>query len=192
MCMLNKHSEKQKTIVPFIYKGYRLHPVSSEYKDQYVSFLRQFYRENNSVDYLSDNIDPHMSYITQKYRDKENRGFFVFKDGELVGDLFITRLGCLGSAFVGTIGLLKDHQGKGVGRGLMEVAETLARDSSSKSIELMVEPNNGNVVDFYKKLGYVVRRKSDDGWNMIKYLTVRGKGQGHVKPFNPEPVYLTK
>ena len=174
MCVVNKDSEKQKTIVPFIYKGYRLHPVSSEYKDQYVSFLRQFYRENNNVDYISDNIDPHMSYITQKYRDKENRGFFVFKDGRIVGDLFIMGLdpSIGGTAYVTTIGLLKEHQGKGIGRGLMVVTETLARDARCRYVELSVLIDNPGVLGFYEKLGYSVCSKDSGGWSLRKDLTV--------------------
>lgn len=189
MYSLKEEVGKRKTIVPFIYKGYRLYPVSIEYKEMYRVFLRQFYEENNNVDYLSYNMDTHMDYITRKYNCKENRGFFVFKDNELVGDLFISRLGTLSPVFINTIGLLKKHQGKGIGRGLMSMVETLAMNSSSKVIELMVEPDNSAVIDFYLKQGYTVRRKSTNGWNMVKYLTIGGKGQGCV---SSEKKYIRK
>lgn len=58
-------------------------------------------------------------------------------------------------------------------------------------MELMVEPNNGKVIDFYLKQGYTVRRKSNGGWNMVKYLTVGGKGQGRVL-VSSKPKYIRK
>ncbi len=170
-----EETKKPATIVPFIYRGYRLYPVRRDDKEKYSSFLEKMRNENNDQDSEKLNIDSFMDYILTKYSGKENRGFFVFKDGELVGDVFVTGLDWGSRACVTTIGLLKEHRGKGIGKGLMATVETLAIDQRCTSIELLVLTSNSSVVDFYRKIGYCVRMQTEDGWSMVKDLLSLGR-----------------
>ena len=167
-------TKKDKQVVPFIYKGYRLYPIRKIDKEKYLTFLKTFYEENNGSKDVAFDIDNHINYITYRYDGKFNKAFFVFKDGKIVGDLFIMGLdpSVGGTAHVTTIGLLKEHQGKGIGRGLMTIAETLAKDARCRYVELSVLIYNPDFLGFYEKIGYSVYSKDDGGWSLRKDLTV--------------------
>jgi len=179
-------TEKDKPVVPFIYKGYRLYPIRKIDKEKYFTFLKTFQEEGNGGKGIYTDIDSYMEYITYRYDGKCNRAFFVFKDGVIVGDLFIMGLdpSIGGTVYVTTIGLLKEHRGKGTGRGLMTVVETLTRDARCRYVELSVLIDNPDVLDFYEKLGYSVYSKDDGGWTLRKDLTVvtkSSKGRTMIK-----------
>ncbi len=179
-------TEKDKPVVPFIYKGYRLYPIRKIDKEKYLTFLNTVHEEGNGGNYVNLDMDNHMNYIANRYDGKCNRAFFVFKDGRIVGDLFIMGLdpSIGGTAHVTTIGLLKEHQGKGIGRGLMTVAETLAKDARCRYVELSVLIDNPSVLGFYEKLGYSVYSKDSGGWSLRKDLTIvpkTNKGRTVIK-----------
>lgn len=181
MCFRKEITEKDKTVVPFIYKGYRLYPICKIDKEKYLTFLNTFHEKGNEGKGIYTDIDNYMGYITYRYDGKHNRAFFVFKDDKIVGDLFIMGLdpSIGGTVYVTTIGLLKEHRGKGIGRGLMNVVETLARDARCRYVELSVLIDNPDVLDFYEKLGYSVYSKDDGGWTLRKDLTVVTKSKSN-------------
>ena len=55
------------------------------------------------------------------------------------------------------LGVSPDHRGKGLGRTLMEAAETWLRERSAPKIQLMVRDDNESAIGFYKALGYEVQ-----------------------------------
>ena len=93
----------------------------------------------------------------------QNVGLFVTEqDGELTGfvhvemrsapafAVFIQRL----FAVVDNIGTRQDLRRQGIGRALMQAAESWAKDRGAQTIELNVYAFNQAAMDFYRALGY--------------------------------------
>ena len=170
MYFRKEETEKPKTVVPFIYKGYRLYPVRKLDLKKYMEF--SFKLEGNSYWTDADLVTykPLLDYYTEKYEGQHNKAFFVFKDNEIVGELFVTDLRPGGRVCITSLQLLREHRGKGIGKGLMTLVEVLVKQAKCSLIELYVERHNGEVLDFYRKLGFAVRHQHEDGWSMVKDL----------------------
>lgn len=69
-------------------------------------------------------------------------------------------------AWIGGIGVLPSHRGKGIGTRLMAAAEQECRDKGVREISLEVIEGNDRAKRLYDRLGYVGTRK---------YLTAEGK-----------------
>jgi RimJ/RimL family protein N-acetyltransferase len=83
---------------------------------------------------------------------------FVAEAAEgVVGRLSIARDQHPASEHVADLGLMvaKSHRRLGIGRGLMEVAETWAREVGVRKVELHVFPHNEAAIALYESLGYV-------------------------------------
>jgi ribosomal protein S18 acetylase RimI-like enzyme len=81
------------------------------------------------------------------------RGFLV---GEVEGRVVATAMfgydGHRGS--VGYLGVEPDEQGSGLGRAIMDEIEIRLEAVGCPKVNLLVRSNNGDVVDFYRGLGY--------------------------------------
>jgi RimJ/RimL family protein N-acetyltransferase len=77
-------------------------------------------------------------------------------DGEVVGRLSIGRDSHPASEHVADVGLMvaEGYRRRGIGRGLMEAAETWAREVGVRKIELHVFPHNEAALALYEQLGY--------------------------------------
>jgi RimJ/RimL family protein N-acetyltransferase len=77
-------------------------------------------------------------------------------DGEIVGRLSLARDPHPASAHVADLGLMvaKTCRRRGVGRALMEAAETWARSAGIEKLELHVFPYNAPAIGLYERLGY--------------------------------------
>ncbi len=94
-----------------------------------------------------------------------NQTMFVVEDaGQLVG-----YLGARGGTFHRNyhnvyifLGLLEAYTGQGLGRRLLEEAETWARAHRLHRLELTVMPQNARGLKLYQKLGYVIEGTKKD------------------------------
>ena len=75
----------------------------------------------------------------------------------VVGRLSITRDPHPASEHVADLGLMvaKEYRRLGIGRGLIEAAETWARGVGVRKVELHVFPHNEAAIALYESLGYV-------------------------------------
>ena len=83
---------------------------------------------------------------------------FVAETAEgVIGRLSIARDQHPASEHVADLGLMvaKGHRRLGIGRGLMEAAETWARGVGVRKVELHVFPHNEAAIALYESLGYV-------------------------------------
>jgi ribosomal protein S18 acetylase RimI-like enzyme len=81
--------------------------------------------------------------------------------------------------FINSIQVLKDHQGQGLGREMMDRIEARAKEMQLKGIELWVQRTNRAAMEFYRHMGYqtisrqgnnyLMRRRLDpwEGWRLV-------------------------
>ncbi len=87
---------------------------------------------------------------------KRMRIFVAVEDGKLIG--FVTIIFAKfkklrGNAYL-TISVQSAHQGKGVGRLLMETGEKYAKEKNARRMELDVFAKNTRAISLYERLGY--------------------------------------
>jgi len=63
-------------------------------------------------------------------------------------------------AYIEEIAVAASHRGRGIGRVLMERIHHWAQEQGITEIELQVWERNGQVIDFYQKLGYQMWRRT--------------------------------
>lgn len=98
---------------------------------------------------------------------------FVQEEGRVVGSVMLLKdAGCVR---VLSLAVHPDHRRRGIGRGLMAVAEDVARRSASREVRLEVSTNNAGAIAFYDTLGYGIRQRlseyyawGDDAFVMAK------------------------
>ena len=69
------------------------------------------------------------------------------------------------------------HRRRGLGRAIMAEAERLLREAGCPKINLLVRTTNPEVIEFYRRLGYVV----DEVVNLGKRLEHDGPGPGESR-----------
>ncbi|WFU11125.1 GNAT family N-acetyltransferase [Rhizobium sp. CB3090] len=92
-----------------------------------------------SFAYMNGRIDPPSSALTltpQSLREKASNeiGYVAFKDDQLAGCIFCRPE--LDSLYIGKLGVLPAAQGKGIGRRLLWLAETTAREHGLAELQL--------------------------------------------------------
>lgn len=84
--------------------------------------------------------------------EKENMLIAAFEDEDILGCCMLVEENPT-TVRLRQMAVLNDLQGKGIGRALMNFAESLARDRGYKSLSMHARKN---AVGFYEKLGYKV------------------------------------
>jgi diamine N-acetyltransferase len=97
------------------------------------------------------------------------RAWVIFDAEQAIGYLVVTlgfSLEFLGKdAFIDEIYVRPSHQGKGIGKQAMQLAEDYCREEGVKSIHLEVE-NHNTIGAFYRQLGY----EDEESTFMTKWL----------------------
>jgi ribosomal protein S18 acetylase RimI-like enzyme len=75
--------------------------------------------------------------------------------------------------YIGRVGVIPSHRGKGVGSALMRGIEEIARERGFDQIQLIVRMSLPENLDFYKRLGYEVIRTEPhpSGEAMVAYMS---------------------
>ena len=74
--------------------------------------------------------------------------------------------------FIVSIQLEKEHQGKGMGRFMMERVEDLAARSGLEGVELCVQSTNQQAIGFYRHLGYRMASQRRNNLTMRKQFSL--------------------
>ena len=74
--------------------------------------------------------------------------------------------------FIISIQLEKDHQGKGMGRFMMERVEDQAERSGLEGVELCVQSTNQQAIGFYRHLGYRMASRRRNNLTMRKQFSL--------------------
>ena len=95
-------------------------------------------------------------YVRAVRSSRQGAVFVAEADGRIVGRLSIARDPHPASAHVADLGLMvaRDQRRQGLGRALMETAESWARANGVLKVELHVFPHNRPAIALYEKLGY--------------------------------------
>jgi ribosomal protein S18 acetylase RimI-like enzyme len=111
--------------------------------------------------------DPDRDIDRKLARDPENL-LVVEHDGALVGSVMVGYEGHRG--WVNYLAVDPDHQGRGLGRRLMERAEEILGQLGCAKVNLQVRSSNEAAIGFYRRIGYSV----DDSVSMGRRLEVDG------------------
>jgi ribosomal protein S18 acetylase RimI-like enzyme len=74
--------------------------------------------------------------------------------------------------FIISIQLEKEHQGKGLGRSMMERVEEQAVRSGLEGVELCVQSTNQQAIGFYRHLGYRMASRRRNNLTMRKQFSL--------------------
>jgi GNAT superfamily N-acetyltransferase len=85
------------------------------------------------------------------------KGVFLIArdDGDLTGCVYVELRGT--RAYFGMLSVEPSRQGTGLGRRLVDEAEQYARDHGCAAMDIRVVNLRGELLPFYRKLGYVER-----------------------------------
>jgi len=111
--------------------------------------------------------DPDRDIDRKLARDPENL-LVVEHDGALVGSVMVGYEGHRG--WVNYLAVDPDHQGRGLGRRLMERAEEILGRLGCAKVNLQVRSSNEAAIGFYSRIGYSV----DDSVSLGRRLEVDG------------------
>ena len=82
--------------------------------------------------------------------------------------------------FIISIQLEKKHQGKGLGRCIMERVEESALRSGLEGVELCVQSTNEQAIGFYRHLGYRLASRRRNNLTMRKHFLPKGEDHGQA------------
>ncbi len=97
---------------------------------------------------------------------EQHGAFVVEENGEIVGVLVLiqTESGML----LDNVAVHPEHQGEGLGRRLLELAESEARNQGYAYLDLYTHECMTENIEMYKRIGYVeTERKSEHGYNRV-------------------------
>lgn len=124
-----------------------------------IKQLESFEIEEVMNIWLKTNITAH-SFISEQYWIKNYNVVkeeympisttFVYKEDGII-KAFIS---IINNSFIGALFVLKDYQGQGIGRKLLDHCKSLY-----SSLELGVYEENMDAVNFYRNCGFVIRKK---------------------------------
>jgi len=102
---------------------------------------------NSVIEYMYNEFSP--QFLIELSKERE---FFVaFENSEIIGTITII------NDYIGTVFVNPEYHSKGIGTKLMETIENLAKERKIEKLRLQ---SSINAVDFYEKLGYSKREKS--------------------------------
>lgn len=114
---------------------------SGEYQ-QMVQLRKEVLRKPLGMDFTPEELE----------QEKDNVHIGLYEDDKLLGCCMLIRESS-NEARLRQMAVLKNLQGKGIGRALMQFAENIARDSGHKKITMHSRKSS---VPFFEKLGYAV------------------------------------
>lgn len=79
---------------------------------------------------------------------------------EVVGQVLVN---CDGRQVAEFKWLVVKHHAEGIGSALLKYAEGIAKDHGCESIDCTIDPENHEVVPWYKARGYILAGEWDDG-----------------------------
>ncbi len=97
---------------------------------------------------------------------EQHGAFVVEENGEIVGVLVLiqTESGML----LDNVAVHPEHQGEGLGRRLLELAESETRNQGYAYLDLYTHECMTENIEMYKRIGYVeTERKSEHGYNRV-------------------------
>jgi len=116
--------------------------------------IRKTLSEENSKFYPNSVIEYMCNEFSPKFLielSKEREFFIAIENSKMVGTITII------NDDIGTVFVNPEYHSKGIGTKLMETIENLAK---KRKIEKLKLQSSINAVDFYEKLGYSKREKS--------------------------------
>ncbi|MCP4642605.1 MAG: GNAT family acetyltransferase [bacterium] len=102
---------------------------------------------------VSPSNDPHRD-IQRKLKVQADTFLVACADARVVATVMVGYEGHRG--WINYLAVHPDHQRTGLGRRMMEEAETLLRAKGCPKINLQVRTSNTGVIEFYKKIGFAV------------------------------------
>ncbi len=126
-----------------------------------TTFVEAFEKDNHPVDFKTY-LDVAFTNSTIKTQLKNNDStfYFVFKDAVLVGYFKLninkaqTDINADDSIELERIYVLKEHQGKQIGKRMLRYAFHIASEQQKSYIWLGVWQKNNNAIRFYEKQGF--------------------------------------
>ena len=97
---------------------------------------------------------------------QQHSAFVVEENGEIVGVLVLiqTESGML----LDNVAVHPEHQGEGLGRRLLELAESETRNQGYAQLDLYTHECMTENIEMYKRIGYVeTERKTEHGFNRV-------------------------
>lgn len=126
-----------------------------------VDVMCQLSLENDFMMYENHEVPtPEVMYrrLVGGRKTAKEKFFLVQTESQAVGYVLVFRGSSVRNFGSGTIvlGILKDHQGKGVGSQLMQAAITWARHHNLYRLQLQVHLQNERALSLYKKFGFEI------------------------------------
>lgn len=93
----------------------------------------------------------------------------IRKDGNGIVELQFDR-GMPNTCRVEGLSVSDSHRRQGIGKELLMLCESIARQECKCFVELSVEKGNGWLYEWYKRMGFRILRVGDNVFDMIKVL----------------------
>lgn len=154
-------------------EGYRISPVTAGDTGAIAEFVaarnRNFREVKGSSDARTEDL---ASFMASGEYLEGGLLRLVSPDGKTCGTLRVERDEEDGSAFIGTISVDKDHRGRGLARGLIRTALSIAGEAGIQVAFLSVNADNSAALDLYLK----------EGFSVIKAMTCLSAGTAVLLP----------
>ena len=142
-------------------------PISASQADELALLSKAIYKEHylhlwhpGGADWYQNEYAYHPDKLRAELEDNNNRHFMVYEEGIPMGYLKI-RLNAtlqgyeaINSLEVERIYLYKKAAGKGIGKQLMLLSESIAKENGKQMIFLKAMDSSTDAIAFYQKMGY--------------------------------------
>lgn len=145
----------------------KIEPVSASQADELALLSKAIYKEHylhlwhpGGADWYQNEYAYHPDKLRTELEDTNNRHFMVYEEGIPIGYLKIRINATLqdyeaiNSLEVERIYLHKKAAGKGIGKRLMLLSESIAKENGKQMIFLKAMDSSTDAIAFYQKMGY--------------------------------------